>query len=284
MPVRLIVCGALVCALLAVPARTSAQSRLPYDQEVTATIAASDMQLEDGSFYQEWSFTATAGARLVITMRSARFDSALLLGRYTADGDWQTLVFDDDSGGGLDAEIVFVVPADGEYYVRANTLNSNQTGNYTLRLTADAAGNPRPPETDRRAAAPSLRAVIPSELTKTSAAAAPRPIALREEVTSSLDPDDPVLSDGSYFEYWSFQAMRGQRFQIVMRSEEVDAFLSIGRFEDGVFRSLLSNDDGAGDTDSLLVFTAPADGEYVIRANSVTREVGEYTLLVQQIL
>jgi hypothetical protein len=271
----------IVCAVLMVPARAPAQTPLPFDVEVTATIMASDQQLADGSFYQEWSFTATAGTRVVITMRSVRFDSALLLGRYAADGQWETLAMDDDSGGGRDAELVFTIPATGEYRVRANTLNSNQTGNYTMRLTT-GSGNTSPAAGPGRAPTAEPPRPPATVARDSSAAPPPRAITLREEAVSSLDEDDPTASDGSFFEYWSFAAVRGRRYQILMRSEDFDAYLTIGTLDGGTFDQILSNDDGAGDTDALLVFTAPKDGVFVIRANSVSRgETGEYTLLVQ---
>jgi hypothetical protein len=276
--------AAVLCALLAASAPSAAQTPLPYDREITATIMASDQQLADGSFYQEWSFAATAGMRVVITMRSTRFDSALYVGRYAADGEWETLAMDDDSGGGRDAELAFTIPVTGEYRVRANTLNSNQTGNYTLLLSTGAGITAARPEAPRRAAAAPASPAVTTPASRI-AAPPPRAITLREEVTSSLDESDATVSDGSFFEYWSFTAVRGQRYQILMRSEALDAFLTIGTLDDAGFHQSLSNDDGAGDTDALLVFTAPRDGEFVIRANSVSpREVGEYTLLVQRIL
>ena len=125
----------LLCLFLASDA--SAQTRLEFGREATAEIMASDMQLDDGSFYQEFVFAATAGATVVITARTTNFDAFLDLGRYDANYKWQSLATDDDSGGGRDARLRFTVPADGEYVVRANTLNSNRTGRYTILLTRD---------------------------------------------------------------------------------------------------------------------------------------------------
>jgi len=64
-----------------------------------------------------------------------------------------------------------------------------------------------------------------------------------------------------------------------MNSEAVDAFLHFGRMENGEWNSLGTDDDSGGGTNARLRATAPDDGDYVIRANSVKAgELGAYTL------
>ena len=45
------------------------------------------------------------------------------------------VAFDDDSGGGLDARIIYKASIDGKYKIHATTLPENQTGEYTLTVT-----------------------------------------------------------------------------------------------------------------------------------------------------
>lgn len=126
---------AVAAAVMAAPVVAQEPNRLAFDQPFAGVMAASDRLLPDGTFYQEWTFTATAGTRVTITMRSARFDSFLDLGRYPAPNRWESLQTNDDGGGGRDAQLTYTIPATGDYYVRGNTFNSNVTGPFTVLLT-----------------------------------------------------------------------------------------------------------------------------------------------------
>jgi serralysin len=56
------------------------------------------------------------------------FDTYLRL----EDATGRQLAFDDDSGGGLDARIVFTPPRNDTYRIIATTFAPNQPGEYTL--------------------------------------------------------------------------------------------------------------------------------------------------------
>jgi len=78
----------------------------------------------------------SAGVTYIIEMDSDEIDSYLFL----EDLKGKTLAEDDDSGGDLNAKIVFRAPSDGAYRIIATTFNPRETGNYTLtvRRQADA--------------------------------------------------------------------------------------------------------------------------------------------------
>ena len=89
--------------------------------------------LSDSSPLQNYRFAANEGDMIVVTMRSADFDSLLEL--YDADGNFMSE--DDDSGGDLDAQIIYTIPRSGEYIVSATEWWSEigiVGGNYTLTL------------------------------------------------------------------------------------------------------------------------------------------------------
>ncbi len=71
--------------------------------------------LSDAIPLRNYRFSANEGDRIVATMRSADFDPLLEL--YDADGNFMTE--DDDSGGGLDAQIIYTIPRSGEYIITA---------------------------------------------------------------------------------------------------------------------------------------------------------------------
>lgn len=94
-----------------------------------------DALLEDGTPYEEWTFSATEGQRVTITMHSDTLDAYLAVG-VTEGGAFQLLGSNDDyvGGNGRDARIVMVAPAAGEYVIRVNTAVPDQAGPYTLRV------------------------------------------------------------------------------------------------------------------------------------------------------
>ena len=99
-----------------------------------------------------------------------------------------------------------------------------------------------------------------------------------ETKSSSLDSGDRALGDGSYFEAWFFEGRAGQQVTITMRSGGFDTFLAVGRHNGDVVET---NDDyeGSASTNSQISISLPADGMYMIRANSLEAgKTGDYTL------
>jgi hypothetical protein len=72
----------------------------------------------------------------------------------------------------------------------------------------------------------------------------------------------------------------GQTYVIDLQSKQFDAYL---RLEDGRHQLLGADDDGAGDHDARLVFTAPKDGTYRVIATSFQQQgMGTYTLVIRE--
>ncbi len=104
-------------------------------------------------------------------------------------------------------------------------------------------------------------------------------IAMGETRSSSLDSSDRLREDDSHFEAWYFEGRAGQRVAFTMRSSTFDTYLVVG--QQGASSTLGSDDDGGGGTDSQLNVTLPADGWYVIIANSLSAgTTGSFTLSV----
>jgi hypothetical protein len=67
-----------------------------------------------------------------------------------------------------------------------------------------------------------------------------------------------------------------------MASEDFDTFLALGRMVGGEWQDVDTNDDGEEGTDSVLTVTLPADGTYLVRANSLAGDAtGRYTLTLR---
>jgi len=114
-------------------------SALELGSTISGTLEAGDSQLSaDGSFFDTYSFEGREGERVRIRMTSTDMDSYLIL--LAPDG--RSLIQDDDSGGNLNAQIVYTLPVDGRYTIYANAYSSVQSGSYQLELQAADATTP----------------------------------------------------------------------------------------------------------------------------------------------
>lgn len=90
-----------------------------------------DPQDEDGAYFQEFSYTAEAGERVVVTASSEEFDAYLLVGIGQGD-DFDAIMEDDDSGADLDAELGWRVRQSATYTIRVTSAGPEQTGAFRL--------------------------------------------------------------------------------------------------------------------------------------------------------
>ncbi|HEX5871118.1 MAG TPA: PPC domain-containing protein [Longimicrobium sp.] len=123
----------VTAAVLAVTRRTRPETRpVRWGAEMAGTLDDADAAVEDGTPYDAWTFSATAGQRIIITLRSTDFDSYLAVGR-EEDGEWMELTSNDDMLDGMPhARVVMVAPDTGEYTIRVNSFLSSPNGAYVL--------------------------------------------------------------------------------------------------------------------------------------------------------
>ncbi len=248
---------ALVCATAGWAQPNPETTPLRVGEEISGRLDGSDPTGgSDGGEYrfEDFEFVGRAGARLEAIMRSDDFDAYLEV--FRAD-DLSTSLFSDDDGLGeaTNSRLRFVLPGSGPYILRARTLIGTEGGEYRLELRQ----RPRAPR-------------------------APRPAAVRKgsAVAGSLGPRDPETDEGTPYDAFSLRLGEGERVSISLMSDAFDPVVSIGRFDRGNFTELAQNDDRpGGGLDSLLIFTAPTAGDYVVRASGLgTESQGSYTLLV----
>ncbi|HEX2091401.1 MAG TPA: PPC domain-containing protein [Longimicrobiaceae bacterium] len=232
------------------PVDVSRARRLRLGQQVSGELTTRSPVLGDRSRYDLYSYAGRRGERIRITLESEAFDSYLSFGTVSGRSFQQT-ESDDDGAGGTNSRIDVTLPENGTYYVRANTLRAHDYGPYTVRVEA------APPP------------------------AARRPVRAGETVTGELEDTDPQAEDDTYYDDYVYSGKAGERLTITLSSDAFDAYLSFGRMGSGSFSSMETDDDGAGGTDSRLTVTLPSDGEYVIRANSMGKGTGAYTLRIE---
>lgn len=127
-------------------------------------------------------------------------------------------------------------------------------------------------------------AVVAAALAGAAAAPAGAQEAIRvgQTVAGSLAQNDPTLSERGRFKVYRFDARKGQRFIVTLKSTEFDAYLTVARSVGGVTDQLKTDDDRGGGTDARLRFTAPDDGQYLLIAQSLAEEgVGGFSLQLE---
>jgi len=247
--------GASALALLAASGAAAQDAgTLTLGEGLDAALEATDRAYDDGGPADAYSLSLTAGQRIEIDMRSDDFDAYLEL--YGPDSADDVVAADDDSfGEGTDARLRYTAPTDGIYTLRARSFADGPLGAYSL------IARERPP-----------------------APPAPEPdvITLGQTVEGAIDDADPVSDDDVAYEAWRFVANAQERLVIQLTSDDFDAYLQVGTQTDGVFEELAFNDDDGESLNARLVFTAPARGDYLIRARPLSgNETGSYTLSLQ---
>lgn len=205
----------------------------------------------DATFYDGFSFRGVAGQRVRVDMASPDFDTFVLLGIHGADGLNAIGENDDVRSGDTNSSLSMVLPSDALYEVWATSYAAGEAGAYTLTLS-DLGPEPEPGS-----------------------------LLLGSTVRGELTDQDPVGANG-VFDAFQFETVAGQEVRITLTSNAFDAYVELGRMQDGVFTLIAEDDDSLSDLNSLLVFTPEDSGPYVVRARSYSSgESGAYVLSVE---
>lgn len=235
------------------PATSAAPTSVAHGELRQGRLEATDALMGDGSYYDEFVFSGRQGDAVGIDMVSPDFDTFLGLGIGHGEA-WETIVSDDDGGTGTDSRIVVILPETGDYVIRANSLSGGITGAYSIRL-GDAPG---------------------------PGGGATKPLIVAGETrVGRLESGDEMLADGSYYDAYTYEGREGELVTITLRSEEFDAYLTLGEVVEGGYEEVGSARDGAGGTDAEISLSLSRTGSYLIRANSrFPGSTGSYALQV----
>lgn len=241
--------------------------RLEVGPPMDGTFDRGTAVFADGALVDEWVLRARQGQHLQFDLSGA-FDTYVAVGRIR-DGRWDELGANDDYDEGTNSRVPLLIPEDGDYIIRVRPYigDFDRGGPYTLQVSHSVAAQPAAAD-DPRLRRPETRRVT-----------------WGQPLTGTLDATDAAEQDGSPYDAWTFSATAGQRITITMRSESFDAYLAVGRDEDGEWMELTSNDDVVGQSgkDARVVMVAPDTGEYTIRANTFPRQPGgAYVLTVER--
>ncbi|MFN6980970.1 MAG: PPC domain-containing protein [Brevundimonas sp.] len=211
-----------------------------------------DPEQEDGGHYDAYSFRASTGQRVIVTLESEAFDPLVRVGRMNGPDFVELAQNDDGPDDGLNSRLVFSAPTAGDYVIRATALRDGE-GAYTLGL---AEAPPAPPA---------------------------KPIAIGDSLDASLNDETGLNDDGQRAEFYRFTAEAGQRVAIEMSSKDFDTYLTLRKASDNSV--LDQDDDGAGSgTDSRIVQTLETAGDYVIEARALSDDgEGRFTLKISEV-
>ncbi len=228
-----------------------APEALAFGTTVQGEIAEDDPKDENDRGFDAYGFSGVEGQRVQVIMRSGDFDTFLRVG--SADGEFQELAQDDDGlGEGTDSRLNFTLPSTGDYVLRASPLGGDSDGLYSIELID-------------RGPAPT-----------------PGSILVGATARGTLAETDASAEDGSFYDAYRFEAKKGDTLIITMMSNDLDAFIIIGREDEGeAFEILGSDDDSLSDTHAKLEWEVPDDGSYVLRAGSFGQgETGAYAVTI----
>ena len=114
------------------------QAQLPSlplnGQPVTGTLTSGDNVLPNSSYFDIYSFVGKAGQQVSIQMASGQIDPALIL--YDPIQKKVVAQNDDISTKNFNARLDATLPEDGIYYVFANVYEREESGKYTIHVTA----------------------------------------------------------------------------------------------------------------------------------------------------
>ena len=251
--------GASVLTLLPTEGRS-----LSVGSEQTGALSTADMRSQDDTYLEAWELAGRAGQSVTIDLLSDAFDPRLYV---VGPGLPETLT-DDDSGDGCNARLTFTLLETGSFRVIVSSLGARATGTYTIRVS-DRPGPP--PSHGCGEVDPGSIEMLPTE---------GRTIRLGSVVTGRLGLGSQTVQDGRPAEAWQLDGRAGDRVSIVLVSGDFDSYLYLaGPGLDGV----QTDDDGAGDLDSMIEIALPADGPYrVVAAALSSGSTGAYTLRVEE--
>jgi hypothetical protein len=116
--------------------------RIASGQSRTGSLARTDPQLADSSYYDTYTYQGRQGERLTIALTSSAFDTYLSVGQ-VVDGRYREVASNDDTDG-TNSVVEITLPANGTYQIRANSFLKNQTGAYSLTVRGGGGGSVQP--------------------------------------------------------------------------------------------------------------------------------------------
>jgi hypothetical protein len=222
---------------------------------MAGSLTALDPKIQGRGPFHTYRLEAKAGDRFIISMNSGDVDAFLWVARVTG-GLTESVVDNDDGGGGTNARLRFRATEAGTYYVVAQSLDAEGSGAYDLKV--EVAPPPAP--------------VVATPLTAGQ---------VREgnisEASPLLEDENPALP----YQLYTFTGT-GERVRVTVRSGAFDAYVKVTKVVGGREGEVASDDDSGGGTDAMVTFTA--NGQYRIYARPLdASSTGAFTIALNSL-
>ena len=249
-------------ALACLSTTAFAQQRITVGQTVSGALAAGDSTLNSGEFYDTYTIQGRAGQVITVRMNSQAVDSYIMMrgpDGFSEDND-------DAPQSARDAELVVRIPTTGIYRIMATSYGAKESGRYTLSVRAGGTPGTSSGNTSSGGG---------------SGNSGDQPIAIGQSITGSLSDNDRRLGSGEAVDYYSFNARRGQSFDLTLQSSAFDSYLLV-RGPGGLSEDNDDDQGGRNSRDARVRFTAAEDGPIRIGATSFREgERGSYRLTLR---
>jgi hypothetical protein len=206
------------------------------------------LESQGGRCPVDWvPLSAQDGDTLTIHLTSDEFDSYLYLSNSNSTNEAYLITEDDDSGGGLDAEIRYTLDRDSFLYVGVSSLDCS-TGSYTLESRISHNWN----EPD-------------------------------SSLVGVLNDDSEQMLDGRYINWHRVYLTRGT-VTILQTSDDLDAYIFLARDTGGASplpRDILERSDvcGLDSLDACVTLSVEQSAYYLVGASSYyENELGFYRI------
>jgi hypothetical protein len=206
------------------------------------------------SYCKTYTYKMTKGRLYQIDLISQAFDAYLRL----ENPKGTQVAADDDSGGMLNARIIYRAPETGDFTICAMSLGGGSTGKFML-VVKDT--------TPEKVAAPGGKVIeLKNEKGKATH-------------TGNLTKDDPVYKNKKH-KLFTFNMEEGKTYQIDMKSGALDSYLYL-ESPDGDL--LDQDDDGGGFPDARITHKAAKTGKHrIICTYFGSADAGEFTLTIEE--
>ncbi|MBI1967316.1 MAG: PPC domain-containing protein [Gemmatimonadetes bacterium] len=249
----------VLLVLLTLPCPLAAQIPLGFGKAVTGKLTVADQQFSDGSRYKMYAFVGNRGDTVTADLLSDDFDANLIL----ADASGNPLTRNDDGGENCNARLTYVLPAAANYRLYANSSSRAELGEFQLRLFRG-------------------RAAAPADSTCRGFGRVSGLVQVGQSIAGRLTTDDRIFTgDSTYFQVHTLPVEPNQTVTVDLESPDFDSYLILtkGRGSD----RLAENDDGGGNCNARVVYTAPDDHPLRVIVNTASQpklQTGNFTLRV----
>jgi hypothetical protein len=232
--------------------------------EFTGALSTADYVSPSDDLLEAWALPGRAGRSVTIDLESDDFDASL----YVVGPGLAGTLSDDDSGGGCNARLTFTFLENGTFRVVASSRGARETGTYSLRVAERPDSSPTYGCGEVN---PEALSALPTE---------GRSLEVGTLAAGVLGAMSPIVQDGRVGQAWSLRAAAGDRISIILESDDFDAYLYL---TGPGLAQVMTDDDGAGDLDSMIDVTLPTDGPYTVVASALSAgDFGAYTLRVEE--